>query len=318
MSGFMDCCGMTDIGRIRTSNEDQFLIADVSKSMRVHQTSLALDHQTRLFGNTQGKILVVADGMGGHEAGERASQLATDGVVDYVLNRLSWFMADSCHTAADFEEQLKRALISCQDRIDREIAAAPQRQGMGSTLTMAYIVWPKLFLVHVGDTRCYLLRDGVLEQLTRDHTLADLASAVYTTKGPQAVDDEAEDAKPASRPLAHVLWNAIGGGTGKAPHPDAQAVELRIGDTLLLCSDGLSGLLSRKQLREITSQEIATDAICAQLIAAANEAGGKDNITVIVSRFVDRVAPAAMSEEVEIPLVKTVADTVEFEPSGTN
>ncbi|MCA9133018.1 MAG: hypothetical protein KDA45_07675, partial [Planctomycetales bacterium] len=105
MSGFMDCCGLSDIGRQRSSNEDQFLISDVCKSMRVHQTSLALDHQTRLFGETQGKLLLVADGMGGHEAGERASQLAIDSFVDYALNRLSWFISPSGESEEDFEEQ---------------------------------------------------------------------------------------------------------------------------------------------------------------------------------------------------------------------
>ena len=78
MSGFMDCFGSSDIGRSRDTNEDHFLISDVCKSMRVHQTSLGLDHQTRLFGNTQGKLLMVADRMGGHDAGERASQLVLD------------------------------------------------------------------------------------------------------------------------------------------------------------------------------------------------------------------------------------------------
>lgn len=312
MSGMMDCYGATDIGKKRRRNEDQFLISDVSKSMRVHHTSLALDHQTRLFGETKGKLLLVADGMGGHEAGERASQLVIDSIVDYVLNRLSWFMFESCLTDEDFEAQLKQGLVACQGRIDREVAAMPQRTGMGSTLTMGYIVWPRLFLVHVGDCRCYLLRDGQLQQLTRDHTLANLQA------GRREDDTHAGDAETTEdqeNPLTHVLWNVIGGGS-KAPHPDALAYDLKLGDTLLLCSDGLTKHLSGRHIKEILSREEGTESICAKLIHAANNAGGSDNITVIVSRFADRVNESAMLEEVELPLdAPSLADTAEFEAS---
>lgn len=310
MSGMMDCCGATDVGKKRSANEDQFLVSDVSKSMRVHQTSLALDHQTRLFGDTKGKLLLVADGMGGHEAGERASQLVIDAIVDYVLNRLSWYMFDSCLKDSEFEEQLKQALIECQRRIDREVSAIPQRRGMGSTLTMAYIVWPRMFLVHAGDSRCYLLRDGELQQLTRDHTLADLASSVQRGKQGTAVQED-DDANEGDRPMANVLWNVIGG-DARVPHPDAIALDLQLGDTLLLCTDGLNKHLTRRQIREILSDEKSTEVICQNLIDGANAAGGSDNVTVIVSRFEDRVADAAVLEEVELALDDPNRDTVDF------
>ncbi len=311
MSGFMDCSGLTDIGRKRPTNEDQFLISDVCKSMRVHQTSLALDHQTRLFGDTQGTLLLVADGMGGHEAGERASQLAIDGVVDYTLNRLGWFMLEGCETDEDFEDQLKEALISCQKKIDREVAAIPQRRGMGSTLTMAYIIWPKMFIVHVGDTRCYLLRDGKMQLLTRDHTLADLASEMDRSRQESEQMDEDEPAHE-QRPFANVLWNVIGG-DGDDPHPDALAIELAFGDALLLCSDGLSNHLNHRQISEVMRKDEGAAYLCQQLIDAANAAGGSDNITAIVCRFVDREKTTSMHEELEQPVSQSLEDTIEFE-----
>ena len=306
MSGRMDCFGATHIGRMRDSNEDQFMISDIAKSMRVHQTSLSLSHHTRLFGDTQGKLLLVADGIGGHEAGERASQLVIDGIVDYTLNRLHWFMFGDCSTDESFEEELKRALIDCQSRIDREVAAIPSHRGMGSTLTMGYIVWPRLFIVHVGDCRCYLFRGGVLKQLTRDHTLADLMS--HSEKGHVEFADVVDKS---SQDQSNVLWNAIGGGSGHVPVPDSMVLNLEMGDTLLLCSDGLNKHLSAKQIQEWLSMKTTSEQKCDALISAANDAGGSDNVTVIVSRFSDEeISETAFSEVEESDLL---SDTVDFE-----
>ncbi len=314
MGGFMDCCGLSDIGRKRSSNEDQFLIADVCKSMRVHHTSLALDHQTRLFGETQGKLMLVADGMGGHEAGERASQLAIDGFVDYALNRLNWFMYEGCETDEDFEEQLRCALISCQKRIDHEVSAIPQRRGMGSTLTLAYIVWPKMFLVHVGDTRCYLFRDGQLQQLTRDHTLAELSEPAHQVDLELEQDERgnADEEAEIRRPMSNVLWNVIGGDDAE-PHPDASAIELAMGDTILLCSDGLTNSITRKQLKDTLSSDRNTAEMCRQLIDEANSAGGSDNITVVIGRFLEHSEVELKLDAVELPIEASQPDTVDSE-----
>ncbi len=318
MSGWMECCGMTNIGLKRSNNEDQFLIADICKSMRVHQTSLAFDHQTRLFGETQGKLLLIADGMGGHEAGERASQLVTDGIVDYILNRLAWFVSDGCFSENDFEEQLRDAILSCQRRIDREIAEVPQRRGMGSTLTMAYIVWPFMFLAHIGDSRCYLLRNGDLELLTRDHTLARLAAESRTASLDRAQGDAQSDVRLDDNStdtrgyMSNVLWNVLGGGEGNEPNPDAKAIQLQRGDKIMLCSDGLSNMLTQSQIKEILTQEIPTDAICSQFVEAANAAGGNDNISVVVSYFPETKEPNLPSEEVVLSVEDPLADTVDI------
>lgn len=307
MIGKMECSDATDIGKKRDSNEDQFLISDVSKSMRVHRTSLALDHHTRLFGETKGKLLLVADGMGGHEAGERASQLVIDSMVDHVLNRLSWFLYDTQEDDAEFEKQLKQGLLACQRTIERETSAIPQRRGMGSTLTLAYIVWPRMFVVHVGDSRCYLLRDGMMQRLTRDHTVAALSEASL------GVSDTNDHEIEGDRPGANLLYNIIGGDVD--PHPDALALDLKIGDTLLLCTDGLNKHLSNSKIHDILQAEADTDAICERLIAEANRAGGSDNTTVVVSRFSDKDVEAEACQEVELPLEEgnsALLDTVDI------
>jgi protein phosphatase len=121
----MDCHGMTDIGKRRSCNEDQFLIADLSKSVRVHQTSLGLDDQTRLYGGSQGHLLMVADGMGGEAAGDRASALAIDSMISYLLDTLPWFFRLDQDNEEEFEDELKAALLHCQERLSAEMAAFP-------------------------------------------------------------------------------------------------------------------------------------------------------------------------------------------------
>src|SRR5205085_10232239 len=125
MLGKMDCHGLTDPGRVWDGNEDQFLIANLTKSMLVHQTSLGLDDQTRLFGSSQGRLLLVADGMGGQAAGRRASALAVDSLTAYVLNTLHWFLRLRQDDEEQFLDELKAALAYCQERIGAEAERPP-------------------------------------------------------------------------------------------------------------------------------------------------------------------------------------------------
>jgi protein phosphatase len=274
MHGKMDCYGLTDRGRERPANEDHFLLADLSKSMLIHQTSLHLDDHTRLFGATQGRLLVVADGMGGHAAGERASALAVDTLARYILGTMPWFLRLQGDCEDDLQEELKVALGRCQERI--EASARPEERGMGTTLTLAYIVWPQVYVVHVGDSRCYLMRGGRLEQVTRDHTMAQ-----------RMVDEGVMDAKTAEESRwSHALWNCLGGGSSELS-PEAYKAGLHLGDTILLNSDGLTRNVSDKQIRSILDRAASAEEACHQLVNAANEAGGSDNITVVVARFLD-------------------------------
>jgi len=292
-SGQMDVHGTSDIGRRRSKNEDQFLIADLKKSMRIHQTSLSLDHQTRLFGGSQGKLLLVADGMGGHEAGERASTIAVDSIATFALNTMRWFFRLDQDSDEDFDEELKAALKHCQEMIRSESEAIPQRQGMGTTLTMAYVIWPRVFVVHVGDSRCYLLRGSALEQMTRDHSMSQLFKEQMDTP----VQGETPENSESSR-FSNVLWNVLGGDSDDLV-PEVYRANLELGDTLLLCTDGLTNHVSDARIKEELGKEGSAEQTCKRLVDEANEQGGSDNITVVVARFCERSsqADAAAAQE---------------------
>ncbi|MGH7200864.1 MAG: PP2C family protein-serine/threonine phosphatase, partial [Planctomycetaceae bacterium] len=288
--------------RVRDANEDQFLIADLNKSMQVHQTSLGLDHQTRLFGNSQGKLLLVADGMGGQAAGERASLIAVDTITTTLLNTIHWLFRLDDDGEGDFIEHLKSALHQCQRQIQQDVQKVPRRAGMGTTLTMAYVVWPRLFVIHAGDSRCYLHRGGQLDQVTRDHTMAQ-----------QFLESGALDAQEARRSRwSHMLWNVIGGSSEKL-FAEAYKAELRLGDVLLLCTDGLTNLVGDERIVQMLDSQRPAAETCRRLVEAANNAGGQDNITAIVARFLDTSEGDALADEAEEP-IPSEADTV-IEPA---
>jgi len=277
MIGKMDCHGLSDRGKVRKANEDQFFIADLNKSMRVHQTSLDIEDQTRLFGDSQGKLLLVADGMGGHAGGERASTLAVDAVCGYLLNNMRWFFRLHEDDQNDFLDDLKSALEQCQSRVSAEAERTPQRKQMGTTVTMAYVVWPRLYVVHAGDSRCYILRKSKLSQITTDHTFAERFVEAGTIE-----PEEAE-----SSPWSNVLWNVVGGDSEELL-PEVYKAELQLGDTLLLCTDGLNKHVSDNLITALLDADTNAEDICCRLVEATNEAGGTDNVTVVVARFCER------------------------------
>ena len=289
--------GMTDLGRVRANNEDQFLIAQLSKSLLIEQTSLEAQDHTRLISRKQGHLFLVADGMGGAPAGERASALAVEFSLKYVLNVMPWFyrLKDS---EDDLTEELEKALRQCQSRIEADAQENPSRNGMGTTLTMAYVLWPRIYVVHVGDSRCYVFRNSRLEQVTHDHTVAQ-----------QLEDKSAITARQGGR-WRRVLWNVVGGGTPDL-EPEVYRGELAESDTLLLATDGLTHLISDKQIAQVLSEAPSAEEACRNLIALANQAGGKDNTSVVVARFHAPEGPegegiyATVSREAGQPLTKT-------------
>jgi PPM family protein phosphatase len=273
-SVLIDCFGVTDRGRVRPANEDQYLIADVEGSMLIQQTSLAHEDRSRWFAGAQGKLLVVADGMGGHAAGERASTIAVDALTEYVLHTLPWFFGVSRAREDDMLGVLGAAMNACQQKIEQESAKNGELQGMGTTLTMAYIIWPRMYVVHAGDSRCYLVRGGRITQLTTDHTVAE-----------QFVEQGALTPEQAQKSrYSHVLYNCIGGGTADL-QPEVRKATLEVGDTLLLCTDGLSKYVKDDDLVASVTKQGNAESRCRDLLKQALDAGGADNITAIVASF---------------------------------
>src|SRR3954466_5105850 len=297
----MDCFGLTNPGLKRPTNQDHYLIADLNKSMRIHDTSLTLDNETRVYGGSQGKLLVVADGMGGEAEGERACTIAVDQLTTYVLNSLSWCFRLEQDSEQDFEDHLKEALESCQKSIHDVVAAHPEMHSMGTTLTMVYIVWPRAFVVHVGDSRCYLLRNGELAQITVDHTV----SEIMVETGKMTPEDIRHS------PMGHALWNVLGGRTNDLA-VDVYKLTLERDDVLLLCTDGLYNMVPKEALQELLNSNTSAESACRKLVDLANEKGGKDNITVIVSHFLSPQAEDSRAfVEAEVPLIELTSGTSE-------
>ena len=271
------CAGRTDIGKKRDSNQDQFLIADLNKSMLVQSTSLNLEAQSRLYGMSHGKLFMVADGMGGHQGGDRASMLAIDQLINQLLNSMHWFFQmdkDQETREQRFIDDLKRMMRNAHEAIERASNETAGNRGMGTTLTMAYVIWPWMYVVHAGDSRCYLLRDGEIRQLTRDHTVS---NQLMERGGMTA--DEAEKS-----PWSNVLYNALGAGASEV-NAEVHKVALRPADRILLCSDGLYRHVTDVEFQEMMLSELEPRECCRSLIELANFRGGADNITAIVARL---------------------------------
>lgn len=286
----MDAYGLTDRGRKRRDNEDQFLIGDMGKIMAIRHTSLREDVSSRVISVDRGHVLLVADGMGGAQAGERASALAVETLVAYLVNVAPWFLTLSTSDDRDFVDELRLALRRCNELVLSESRSHPDRKGMGSTLTLACVLWPRLYVVHAGDSRCYLFRRGELTQLTRDHTM----ERVLVDQG------EIDADKAGHTPLANILTNVLGGDeTGV--FPEVHRLGMRPGDTVLLATDGLTKHLDDGRIAaELARGGDTVEEICKSLVDGANEAGGSDNVTVVVARFADLPQAGVAAETREL------------------
>ena len=267
----IDVYGMTHVGKVRKSNQDHFLLCSLHKQMEIHGTSLPNPGQLPLRGERLAFMAFVADGVGGHAAGEEASRIALEAVARYVTQSMQCYYTNDSHQEHQFLEELTDSVMECHQQVTTEAESSPKWQGMATTLTLAIVVWPWAYVVQVGDSRCYQLRDGELIQLTRDQTVA---QELYD-KGVLSTA-EAFDSK-----WAHVLASAIGG-------PEATPVINRIAmqrdDVMLLCSDGLTGYVPEEQIRKRLVEMESSQQVAEALVADALEGGGGDNITVVVGR----------------------------------
>ncbi|MBS3939599.1 MAG: Stp1/IreP family PP2C-type Ser/Thr phosphatase [Actinobacteria bacterium] len=230
--------GGTDVGRVRTGNEDSYLIAE--------------------------SVFAVADGMGGHLAGEIASAKALE-PVEALDGRVFGDPQDA-------DEALRAAVIEANDVVSQMADDEPAYRGMGTTLTAAMLEGPRLHLAHVGDSRAYLLRNGRFEQLTDDHTLVQ-----HLIDEGQITREEA-----ATHPQRSIITRAIG--VSHDVEVDSMTIEIEPDDQVLLCSDGLTGVLDDDHIAQELASGDDTQQVITRLIEAANQRGGPDNITLVILR----------------------------------
>jgi serine/threonine protein phosphatase PrpC len=264
--------GLSDRGQKRSSNEDCFLIAELARSLQVHHTNLPQSKAN--FSCHRGHVFLVADGVGGNKAGEVASDLTVRTIEEFLLNTLKRFSNLQASEEQAALRDLQNALFQADSRIFEEAAKHPEWQGMATTLTMAFAVNWRLFVAHAGDSRCYLHSGGRLQQLTQDHTM----TAEMVRKGILSPQSQAK------HPWRHVVTNIIGG-TSPGVQVELHSLDLHAADVVLLCSDGLTEMVSEEQIAAILKEVNDPQRVCERLVSEANKRGGKDNITAIVARF---------------------------------
>jgi protein phosphatase len=254
--------GRTDVGQIREHNEDNLLLADLSNKVRGVGAS-----SKNVQVGAGGLLLAVCDGMGGAAAGEVASQLATDIVYERMLKRSGH--RDRDKLALDIIESLEHA----GSRILQESNNNRACRGMGTTATVAALVDDHLLIGQVGDSRAYILRGDRLVQVTRDQSLVN-----QLIEAGQLTEEEAENFEH-----SNIILQALG--TAEVVQVDLTYAELRHGDVLMMCSDGLSGMIRDSEIAETLTNVPDPAEACRVLIDDANQAGGHDNVTVIVALF---------------------------------
>jgi PPM family protein phosphatase len=252
-------CGATDVGAKRAENQDTYVIADLRSGDLSNPCNL-----TEIPLSKQGILLLVCDGMGGAAAGDLAARIAAEAVKQQLVG------AGSAVTKSP-GESLKSAVSGANGAVLAEAKVHPATRGMGTTCTAAIVLPDRLFVAQVGDSRAYLLRDGNLQRLTRDQTMADQLVEAGALR-PEDV---------ATYPYRHVLVQAVG--TRSTIEPIRSEVRLRRGDRILLCSDGLHGPVPDHEIARILGAAADINHVAQELIQAALKAGGPDNVTVIVA-----------------------------------
>ena len=246
----LKAAGLSHVGRQRQHNEDSYLVAD------------------------DAKLFLVADGMGGHAAGEIASRIAVDAISEFIQHSKedegTWPHAYDEHFRRT-TNRLMAAVRMANTRVLEAMRKDARLRGMGTTVVASLADDQYVAVAHVGDSRAYLVRDGQLSRLTNDHSWV-----FEQVRAGMLTEAEAE-----KHPLRNVITRALGGAL--SVNPDAAEVESKPGDVYLLCSDGLTGMVPEEEiLRIVTENAGDLDQACKQLIDSANERGGLDNITAIL------------------------------------
>ena len=268
----IDAHGLTHPGKVRRENQDHFLLCSLRRQIVVRGSSIPdadnlLGESTRLA-----SLAMVADGVGGAARGETASRVALTAVTKYVSRSLRCYYGD-WDTDQEFYDALQLGARQSHAELLRRGEQDPAYAGMATTLTLFLGVWPRAYLLQVGDSRCYLLREGELTQITRDQTMAQEMVDLGVMKKEEVAGTRFE----------HLLTSSIG---GQQTAPKVARIDMTWGYVLLLCSDGLTRHVTDERIRDVLRSMTSARQACETLLQEALDDGGTDNITIVIGRAV--------------------------------
>jgi len=270
----IDAFGVTHPGKVRKDNQDHYVLCSLRRQVVVRGSSIP--EADAVLGSENERLasmVMVADGVGGAAKGETASRVALTGIARYVTRSLRcYYRSDE---EEDFSEALRHGALECHEDLRRLAEESLDQRGMATTLTLYLGVWPRAYLLQVGDSRCYLLRDGELTQITRDQTMAQEMVDLGIMKPDQV----------AGTRLEHTLTSSIGGSHSQ---PTVTRFDMNWGHVLLLCSDGLTRHVSDDRIRDVLRSMTSAQQACETLLQDALDGGGTDNITIAIGRAVRR------------------------------
>jgi protein phosphatase len=264
------CGGATHTGRVRENNEDHYAVIRRTRTREVLLTNLPAD--TMLPSLDEAYMLLVADGIGGSAFGELASRLAIQTAWDLAGSATSWVMKITDLDAQQLRERVGAYVDRIEERFREYGRSNPELVSMGTTLTCAYVMDRDVVITHLGDSRAYRCRDGKCAQITRDHTMGEILKSAGM------------DAAHVER-LRHVLVNCLAVNQKTKAFPELQHIQVEDGDRLLLCTDGLSDMVTDADIARIVEAHADPQSACDELVRAALKQGGRDNVTVALAAF---------------------------------
>jgi protein phosphatase len=281
----VDVSALSHTGHCRANNEDHYLVTRVGRTLQTLVTNLPTG-EVPDFVEEVNYVMVVADGMGGHAAGEVASRMAISTLVSLVLAIPNWILRVDEKYSPEIEQRTRTLVQEVGATLVERGERDPTLRGMGTTLTIARSLGRDLMITHVGDSRAYLFRAARLHRLTRDHTYAQL----LVDTGQLAHHDVAGSRH------RHVLTNALGASC-EFVQVDSDRLRLEDGDRLLLCSDGLTDLVDDEAITSLLQEATRASDACERLVQRALDNGGRDNVTAIVAIFGLPQEPARAEED---------------------
>lgn len=270
----IDAHGLTHPGKVRRENQDHFLLCSLRRQLAVRASSIPEADELLSGSERLASLAMVADGVGGAARGETASRVALTAVTKYVTRSMRCYYG-AWDGDQEFYDALKDAARQSHDELLRHGEEDPDFRGMATTLTLYLGVWPRAYLLQVGDSRCYLLRQGELTQITRDQTMAQEMMDLGVLKKEEV----------AGTRLEHTLTSAIG---GRHSQPTVSRIDMTWGHVVLLCSDGLTRHVSDERIRDVLRSMTSARQASETLLQDALDGGGTDNITIVVGRAVQR------------------------------